>query len=1004
MGEAVFFVGRARELPRLRAVVDGDARLLLVVGDAGVGKTRFVAEGLRLAAGDGLVAVSGGCLPLANKLPLLPVADALGELGRLEQGRALEAALSMTPPYVRGEVARLLPQLGTAGEALGEPSEGWRQERLFTAVAELLGAAARQGRLALVVEDVHWADTVTLDFLTFVVRAARVGAVTVVVTCRSDEALDPQVAGWLTHVRASAAIEEVRLGPLSAAETAEQVAALVGGSIPAQLAEELYARGEGNPFFTEQLVAASQADHPAGGLGSRSALPARLGELLAARAASCGDDARAVLTALAVAGRPLTEEMVAAITTLTLTAVRGGLRELAATRLLADGRMAGGYRPRHALLAEAVASGLLPGESTVLHERIAEALLAVGDEALAAEVAGHWAIAGRPGQELRARVAAAMAAERVYGYAEAAAHWQRAIELCQPMPDGGEAQGLKLPGIYLRAIDALEIAGEMEQACMLAEDAYRRFARHPDRATAAAICRRAGHFRGLQTQFFGTRDTPDTGLPLIEEALRLFENEPVSAEQAEAWHDYAVFLHYYGSDEQARDTAMRKALEIAEAAGVPGLVTRIVGFQGFQAFTHGKVAEGFAILARGLDLAEAAGDVESRVWLAADQSNALELTGNYGAAAEAALSALKAAGDIGRQSGLHAAMLIANATSALLAQGRTAEAAALVEPLTTGPPDRDHWIVHLSRIEVDLIQGHTQAAAERRMQLNAATGQLGSGDWGRATALWAAELELWAGRPAGALEEIRRVLLPVTTWQRAIFCGPLLTAGMRACADLAEQARACLDKDAAGTARATAAELASWLAQMHDAPFRDHAYVASIPAERATWDAERTRLEGASDPGAWAAAASAWDNLGCPHRAGYAWWRHAEALLAAGQPRAAAAALQAAAARAETHALLLAEIRKLAQRAHVPLPAPSAPHTAGPPAAPRRYGLTGRELAVLRLLAAGRTNAQIGAQLYMSPKTASVHVTSILRKLGVASRVEAAAVAERAGLLHDRQP
>jgi DNA-binding NarL/FixJ family response regulator len=181
--------------------------------------------------------------------------------------------------------------------------------------------------------------------------------------------------------------------------------------------------------------------------------------------------------------------------------------------------------------------------------------------------------------------------------------------------------------------------------------------------------------------------------------------------------------------------------------------------------------------------------------------------------------------------------------------------------------------------------------------------------------------------------------------------------------------------------------------------------VAAIPAERASWDAERTRLTGASDPAAWNAAAQNWQNLGCPHRAGYAWWRHAEAQLEAGQsPRAAATALRAAAAAAQQHAPLLASIRALAGRARIPLQAPSitSPAAPNPPPAPTPYGLTGRELAVLRLLAAGRTNAQIGAELYISPKTASVHVTSILRKLGVSGRAQAAAMAERAGLLGDQ--
>ena len=180
--------------------------------------------------------------------------------------------------------------------------------------------------------------------------------------------------------------------------------------------------------------------------------------------------------------------------------------------------------------------------------------------------------------------------------------------------------------------------------------------------------------------------------------------------------------------------------------------------------------------------------------------------------------------------------------------------------------------------------------------------------------------------------------------------------------------------------------------------------MAAIPAERATWDAERTRLAGPSDPEAWSGAASRWQDLGCPHRAGYAWWRQAQAQLDAGQPATAAApALRAAMAAADGHAPLLAQVRTLAERARITLQTPAA--TAPPPAeAPAPFGLTSRELAVLRLLAAGKTNAQIGAELYISPTTAGVHVSNMLRKLGVSSRVQAAALAERAGLLGLGQP
>jgi DNA-binding CsgD family transcriptional regulator len=343
-----------------------------------------------------------------------------------------------------------------------------------------------------------------------------------------------------------------------------------------------------------------------------------------------------------------------------------------------------------------------------------------------------------------------------------------------------------------------------------------------------------------------------------------------------------------------------------------------------------------------------------------------------------------------------------NAAEALVAGGRTAEAAALIDPLTTAPPDRDHWMSHACRVEIDVLRGDLEAAAERWQQINACTGHKGGVVRSREAAELGVELALWAGRPGDALQQMRQVLALHEVPDLTISCGRLLTAGMRGCADLAEQARARRDGYAVRDALGAADGLVSWVEQMAGAPFTDHLYEATIPAHRATWDAERTRLTGSSDPAAWRAAAKTWEDLGWPHRAGYAWWRRAEAQLTAGQPAAAAtAALRAAAAAADGHAPLLAQIRTLAQRARISLPSrPGAPAEAtAAPDMPARYGLTSRELAVLQLLAAGRTNGQIGAELYISRKTASVHVTSILRKLGVSNRVQAAALAERAGLL-----
>ena len=178
---------------------------------------------------------------------------------------------------------------------------------------------------------------------------------------------------------------------------------------------------------------------------------------------------------------------------------------------------------------------------------------------------------------------------------------------------------------------------------------------------------------------------------------------------------------------------------------------------------------------------------------------------------------------------------------------------------------------------------------------------------------------------------------------------------------------------------------------------------ASAQAERALWAAELTRLDGAADPGAWHAAAGAWQQLGLGYRAAYAQWRQAESLLAygAGAGRAAGPLRAGHVTTVRLGAVpLRAEIEALARRARISLAQDQPPSPA--PAHPR--GLTDREAAVLQLLVTGHTNRQIGQQLFISPKTASVHVTSILRKLNVRNRVQAAAVAVRLGLVNPPVP
>ena len=919
------YVGRERELNRLGQAL-GRGMTVLVVGDAGVGKTRFCAEGMARAAAAGMLLVRGECLPVAGTLPLLPVADALRELGRVDDGALLTAVLDSAPGFVREELGRLLPQFSpAAGQSADGWDGGWRRERLFSAVAELLTTAAGRARsgAGLVIEDIHWADSATLDFLTFLTRAGHRSAVTVVVTFRGDEApLASHVAGWLADARARADVEEILLGPLSRAEVAEQVAELTAGTerhLPPRVVDELYRRAEGNPFFTEQLVAAALADPADGTLEIPEGLPPRLAELLAARAGRCAGDARAVLAALAVAGRPLSEDQIAVITGLSGQTVRSALRELAETRLLAESTADTGNRPRHALLCEAVAAELLPGERAALHERTARALAAAGGRPLAAEVAGHWRAAGHPSEELPARVAAAEAAEQVFGYAEAAAHWQRAIELCRRRPDDAAAAGISTPWLYVRAIDALFLSGDSLRAGAVATEAYRSFSGHPDPATAAAICHRAAVYR--------TDEPPAARLLVMEEALRLFDRVPPSADHAEALLDYAViFLLMSQRQLQATGPALNRARSVAEAAGAMTKIPRIVAVIAYGLFLRGQVEEGFETIERGRALAEAYRDGSSMVWLAINHSDALLKLARFRDAAEVALDGLDAARKAGLEAWDSTSALAANAAEALLALGHTAEAAAVIDPLTTMPPGQDHCHAQVARAEIDLLRGDTEAAVSRWRLIHAYPAVISRVDIAYEAARRAVEAELWCGRPGDALREAQRALALFTVPDLTVLCGRLLTAGMRACADLAERARAHHDAQGAAAAVAAAEEMASWVERMAGAPFTDHRLVATIPAERATWNAERARLAGRADPDAWAAAAQAWQDLGCPHRAAYAWWRRSEALLDTGQSSAASAAaagaLRAAALAADGHAPLLAKIRTLARRAGVPLEQP----------------------------------------------------------------------------------
>jgi DNA-binding CsgD family transcriptional regulator len=237
--------------------------------------------------------------------------------------------------------------------------------------------------------------------------------------------------------------------------------------------------------------------------------------------------------------------------------------------------------------------------------------------------------------------------------------------------------------------------------------------------------------------------------------------------------------------------------------------------------------------------------------------------------------------------------------------------------------------------------------------------------------------------------------------------GRLLWLGMRIQADRAELGRARRDQAQVEAAIHAADALASRAAAMapnavvpHDAPIPASSAVAAL------FRGERSRLEGRPDPAHWQAAASAWLALGRPYPTAYAQWRQAEALLLGKQPASRAVEPLRAAhttARRLGARPLLRETKTLASRARITLEVPPA-EPAPTPSPVEQLGLTARELEVLRHVAAGRSNREIGQALFITPKTASVHISNILRKLQVTSRVQAATAAHRLGLVDEDAP
>ncbi|TMK53365.1 MAG: LuxR family transcriptional regulator [Actinobacteria bacterium] len=974
-------VGRSTEMDHLSRALDraagGRGGAILISGEAGVGKTRLLTEFVA-ACGSGATILVGGCLALADGAPpYWPVVEALRSLLRAEQpALARLAAPGMAEGPAPGVLDPESQAAGHAGAARPDPLRG-AEDQVFEPVLRVIEQATGLGPVVLVVEDLHWSDRSTRDLLTFLAGNLRRHRFLFVGTYRSD-ALVPGHAlhTWLAEMMRGAAAELIELGRLSRAEMTSQLGNILGAPPRPDIVDAIWARSGGNAFFAEELLAAMVA--------GQQDLPPTLRQVLLARIGNLSSAASTVLATVTITGVPVRHELLAALGRLPDEELMRAIRECVDQQVLLVEPRGGGYTFRHSLLREAVEEQLLPAERTVLHRACARALTA--DRSLAygspaAELAWHWYAAGDHGRALPASVEAAVAAQSSFGFAEACGHLERALQLWESgaasdVPGAPPVDGLQL---RLLAAECANLAGNHERAASLARAAAGSLGPATAPGSAALVWERLG-------RYLWDAGASEDALVAYERAVELVGDDRETQVAARVLGAKASALMLAGRYAESHERA-EEALDVARRAGARREEAQVLAVLGFDLAYLGDPG-GIPLLHDARRVAEEDSDPDgvarAYVHLATLLSEPLNRLDEAVVVAEEGLARVQATG-LAR---FHGAALQAMIINTLFRLGRWDEGDRRArEAFDANPAGMAAMDLHLARAKISMARGDFATTA--------------------------ADLEAVKALSARAIDP--RFVVPVLT----------LEAGLAIWEERLDDAR---DAIAAGLARLTVSQVRRGSEEIEGARATATALMKHLRQLKARLDpaaaavhqaadiyttmceAEWSRLEGASSAELWEKVAATWDTMHQPYPEAYARWRMAEALLARrARSGPAADALRWAHATAQRMEAepLRREIRALASRAGIDLDQPAA--TATGPAAPpsqvppaeARLGLTRREVEVLRLVALGRTNREVATTLFISEKTAGVHVSNILRKLDLRSRVEASAYAHRLGLLDE---
>jgi DNA-binding CsgD family transcriptional regulator/tetratricopeptide (TPR) repeat protein len=992
-GSSPVLVGRAEQLAALADALAGTRAgghlALLIGGEAGVGKSRLLAE-FAATAPDARVLTAGSLQLGGDELPFTPFAAVLRGLAR-ELGADKMAA--MLPGRGIPELARLVPELGQPDESR-EPGEA--RARLFEEVLTLLGRLAESGPVILVIEDAHWADESTRSLLAFLIGQQReLPGVLIMMTFRSDELHRAHpLRPMLAELARVDWVRRMDLPRLTRREVGQLAGRILGREPDPALADRLYARSEGNPLFAEELIRCADLERD---------LPESLRDLLLGTVQRLPDATREVLRVASSGIEPYRHALLAVVSGLDEEALTAALRPAVMANVLLTSD--DGYSYRHALICEAVNGDLLPGEDERQHARYASAIDAdpslAGPGRATIEAANHWYWARNAARALSGAWRAADQVTQSVAHAERLALLGRVLRLWDQVPDAAERTGTDRPGVLEQAMLTAELAGDHQRGLAFADAALAEL--HPADApvrVASMLCKRS-----LFKAHLGRPGDEDD--LRAAEALVPAEGPAGTGGPPAAWATTRaeILLRLAGFGLTARERAYaEEALALARQYGAAdteasALMTLAIGgtAPALQAATG---SEALALIARAREIAVRSGQFRVALQAAAHESFLLESAGEYERSAEVARQGMREAeaNGLARAFGVFLAI---NVAEPLFALGRWDECLEVAEhALELSPPPLAHSALRMGQAFVALARGQVEATAEA---MSAARQILSEAPYQDQLHLTLAGLSvrarLAADGPAAGLDEattaVERYDLsraePWLGWPLAI---ALAHAGLAALGQeaLAERSAALL-----GRLRELTGELVA------EGPLQ-RAYRLTFEAQVTTASFVENQMASAADTSsavrAWDEAAGAWEALKQPYELAIALTFAAEAELAgpAGPPgrdrEAAGERLRRAAPLADRlGARPLAEtIASLARRAGVQLVAKAQPRT-------DRLGLTDRELEVLRLVAAGRSNRDIAGDLFISAKTASVHVSNIMAKLGAANRAEATAIAHRHHLI-----